>query len=220
MGLLTPRTRTALVVLLAAQRLAEVRHSARNRAHAGDGVPSSPRTYPAMVAAHVALFVAAARPRRARRVPVAVEAVALAGVAGATCLRISVIRTLGESWNVTAHVSPSTPVITSGPYRWVRHPNYTAVAMEFACLPVAVGAFREALLLSLADAMVLWPRIRAEEALLDRLPGYRAAFAGVPRFVPVPGRRSQNPASVSQSRAESLPKPQYPQLMPSSASSA
>jgi methyltransferase len=207
-GLLSQRTRTGLVVLLAAQRLAEVRHSVRNRARAGDGVPSSPRTYPAMVAAHVALFAVSAWPRRGRNVPAALEAVALAGVAGAACLRLSVIRTLGENWNVTAHVSPTTPVITSGPYRWLRHPNYTAVAVEFACLPVAVGAVREAVWLSAADAMVLWPRIRAEEALLDRLPGYREAFAGVPRFVPLPGRRSQKPASVSQSRGERRPKPQ------------
>jgi methyltransferase len=171
-------------------------------------VPASPRTYPAMVAAHVALFVTAGWPRRIRGVPAAVEAVALAGLAAALCLRVSVIRTLGESWNATAHVSPSTQVTTSGPYRWLRHPNYTAVVLEFACLPVAVGAIREAMWLSLADAMVLWPRIRAEEALLDRLPGYREAFAGVPRFVPVPGRRSQNPARVSQSRGVSLPKPQ------------
>jgi methyltransferase len=207
-GLLTPRTRTALVALLATQRLAEVRHSTRNRARAGDGVPASPGTYPAMVAAHVALFAISAWPRRARGIPAGVEAAALAGLAGAVCLRLSVIRTLGESWNVTAHVSPSTRVVTSGPYRRLRHPNYTAVALEFACLPLAVGAVREAAWLSLADALVLWPRIRAEEALLDRLPGYREAFAGVPRFVPVPGRRSQNPARVSQSRAVSLPKPQ------------
>jgi methyltransferase len=208
MGLLTPRTRTALVALLAAQRLVEIRHSARNRERAGDGVPASPATYPAMVAAHVALFVTAGWPRRAHRIPVAVEAAALAGLAAAVCLRLSVIRTLGESWNITAHVSPSTRVITSGPYRWLRHPNYTAVALEFACLPVAVGAVREAVWLSFADAMVLWPRVRAEEALLDRLPGYRQAFAGVPRFVPLPGRHSQKPASVSQSRGVSLPKPQ------------
>lgn len=208
MGLLKARTRTALVALLAGQRLAEIRHSARNRARTGDGVPSSPGTYPVMVATHVALFVTAGWPRHARTVPAAVEAVALAGLASAVCLRLSVIHTLGESWNVTAHVSPSTKVITSGPYRWLRHPNYTAVAVEFACLPVAVGAIREAMWLSAANAMVLWPRIRAEEALLDRVPGYREAFAGVPRFLPLPGRRSQNPARVSQSRGVSLPKPQ------------
>ena len=64
------------------------------------------------------------------------------------------------------------------------------------------------MLLSAADAAVLWPRIRAEERLLDRLPGYREAFAGVPRFIPMPGRRSHSPASVSQSRGVSLPNPQ------------
>ncbi len=208
MGRLTPRARTALVAVLAAQRLAELRLSARNRAHAGAAVPASPRTYPLMVAAHLALFTTAGWPRRDRRVPAVLEAMALVGVAGAVCLRLLVIRTLGESWNVTAHVSPSTNVITSGPYRWLRHPNYAAVILEFACLPVAVGALREAVVLSAADALVLWPRIRAEEALLDRLPGYREAFAGVPRFVPRPGRHSQSPARLSQSPGVSLPKPQ------------
>jgi methyltransferase len=207
-GFLTTRRRTALVALLAAQRLAELRHSARNLTRSDDGAPSSPGTYPAMVAAHVALFVIAGWPRRGRSVPATVECIALAGVAAAVGLRLGVILTLGESWNVTAHVSPTTRVVTTGPYRWLRHPNYTAVALEFACLPIAVGAVREAVWLSLADAMVLWPRIRAEEALLDRLPGYREAFAGVPRFVPMPGRCSQNPARVSQSRGVSLPKPQ------------
>lgn len=208
MGLLTPRTRTALVALLAAQRVAELRRSARNRRRVTEGVPSSPATYPAMVAVHVALFATAAWPWRRRSIPSAVEAGALVGLGGALCLRLCVIYALGDSWNVTAHVSPSTRVITSGPYRRLRHPNYTAVALEFACLPVAVGRVRQAVWLSIADAMVLWPRVRAEEALLDRLPGYRDAFAGVPRFVPIPGRRSQNPARVSQSRGVSLPKPQ------------
>jgi methyltransferase len=208
-ALLSGRARTALVALVAAQRLAELRHSARNRSHDGDGTPSSPRTYPAMVCCHLALFATAVRPRRQSTTRAAVDAAALAGLGAATGLRLWVIRTLGDSWNVTAHVSPSMPVTTSGPYRWVRHPNYVAVAAEFACLPLAIGARREALWLSLANAAVLLPRIRAEEALLDRVPGYRDAFAGVPRFLPVPGRHScQTPASASQSRGESRPKPQ------------
>jgi methyltransferase len=205
---MTPRRRGALVGLLAAQRVAELRRSARNRHRAGEGVPASPGTYPVMVAVHVSLFVIAAWPRRARRVPGWVEVVALAGVAGAVCLRLSVIRALGDSWNVTAHVSPSTRVVTAGPYRWLRHPNYTAVAVEFACLPLAMGKVRAAALLSVANAAVLWPRVAAEEALLEGLPGYREAFAGVPRFIPVPGRHSHSPARVSQSRDVRRPNPQ------------
>ena len=87
--------------------------------------------------------------------PRVVEIGALAGLAAATGLRVWVIRTLGTSWNVTAHVSPTMHIETSGPYRWVRHPNYVAVALEFACLPLAVGAVPEAAVLSLADALAV-----------------------------------------------------------------
>src|SRR5205085_10721188 len=128
-----------------------------------------------------------------RTVPVRVQACALAGLAAALGLRLWVIRTLGSAWSVTAHVDPATAVATTGPYRYIRHPNYVAVALEFACLPVAVGAVPEALILSAANAAVLLPRIRAEERLLDALPGYREAFAGVPRFIACPGRRSRPP---------------------------
>lgn len=179
-----------LVLADGAQRLVELRISARNRARLGHGEQASPSTYPAMVATHAALFAVCAWPRPFRRVPRSVEIAALAGLAAATGLRLWVIRTLGTSWNVTAHVSPEIHVATAGPYRWIRHPNYVAVGLEFLCLPLAVGAVPEAVLLSLANAAVLVPRIRAEERLLDGVPGYREAFDGVPRFIPHRGRHS------------------------------
>jgi len=195
--------RSALVLATASQRLVELRISSRNRARLPRAEQASPATYPVMVAVHVALFAVSAWPRRGRRVSRPVEVAALLGLAASAGLRLWAIRTLGESWNVTAHVSPEGHIETGGPYRYVRHPNYVAVALEFACLPVAVGALPEAVVLSLANAAVLMPRIRAEERLLDAMPGYRQAFSGVPRFVPRPGRRSrQIPATESQSRAE------------------
>jgi methyltransferase len=187
---MTRRARTVLVLANGAQRLVELRISARNRARLGHAEQASPSTYPAMVATHVALFAVSVWPRSGRRVPRSVEIAALAGLAAATGLRLWVIRTLGTSWNVTAHVSPDIHVVTAGPYRWVRHPNYVAVGLEFLCLPLAVGAVPEAVLLSLANAAVLVPRIRAEERLLDGVPGYREAFDGVPRFIPHRGRSS------------------------------
>jgi methyltransferase len=195
-----PRARTALVLVTAAQRLVELRLSARNRAGEGPAEQAAASTYPAMVATHVALFALAAWPRRQRRVSRPVEMAALAGLAAATGLRVWAIRTLGPSWNVTAHVPKQGHVETRGPYRYVRHPNYVAVALEFLCLPVAVGALPEAAILSAANAAVLVPRIRAEERLLDAIPGYHEAFSGVPRFIPRRHRRSnQIPASDSQS---------------------
>jgi methyltransferase len=193
--------RSALVLATGAQRLVELRISARNRARQGQAEQASPATYPLMVAAHVALFAISAWPRPGRRVPRSLEVVALGGLAASTALRLWVIRSLGPGWNVTAHVAPGGHIHTGGPYRYVRHPNYVAVALEFAALPVAVGALPEAVALSVANAAVLIPRIRAEERLLDAVPGYREAFDGVPRFVPRWGRRSrQIPASSSQSR--------------------
>jgi methyltransferase len=146
-----------------------------------------------MVAANAALFGLCAIPRR-RGPPHAVEAAALAGLGAAAGLRLWVIKSLGTAWNVQAVVPDAMRVVTSGPYRWIRHPNYLAVIVEFACLPLAIGAYAEAVALSLANWAVLVPRIRAEEALLDRVPGYRAAFDGVPRLLPhLPARRSQSP---------------------------
>jgi methyltransferase len=197
------RARTALVLAMGAQRLAELRISARNRTTAGEADQAASTTYPVMVAAHVALFAASIRPRPAQRVPRPIEVAALIGLAASAGLRIWVIRTLRSDWNVTAHVRRDMRIATGGPYRYVRHPNYVAVALEFACLPTAVGAAPAAALLSLVNAAVLVPRIRAEERLLDAIPGYPESFQGVPRFIPRPGRRSrQMPISESQFLAE------------------
>ncbi|HEY6469199.1 MAG TPA: isoprenylcysteine carboxylmethyltransferase family protein [Candidatus Dormibacteraeota bacterium] len=197
---MTSRARTGLVLGMGAQRLIELRISARNRRSIGAAEQASRSTYPLMVATHVALFAVCAWPRSQRGVPRPLEVAALMGLAASAALRIWVIRTLGNDWNVTAHVRPDVRIETGGPYRFIRHPNYVAVALEFACLPLAVGAVPEAAVLSMANAAVLVPRIRAEERLLDDIPGYREAFRGVPRFVPRPGRRSsQIPASESQS---------------------
>jgi methyltransferase len=195
------RARTALVLASAAQRLVELRISARNRARVGRAEQASPSTYPAMVAVHVALFAVSAWPRRGRTVSRRLEVIAVTGLVASAGLRLWVIRTLGSTWNVTAHVPADGRIQTGGPYRYVRHPNYVAVALEFACLPTAVGAFPEAVVLSLANVAVLVPRIRGEERLLDAIPAYRDAFRGVPRFVPRPGRHSrQIPTSSNQSR--------------------
>ena len=81
--------------------------------------------------------------------PRPVELAALAGLAAATGLRLWVIRTLGTSWNVTAHVPPDVRCRDrAARIATIRHPNYVAVALEFLCLPLAVGAVPEAVILS------------------------------------------------------------------------
>lgn len=108
----------------------------------------------------------------------------LAVLAAATALRVWSIRTLGEAWNARAAVPANIEPVTAGPYRYVRHPNYLAVALEFAAVPLVAGAWKSAVALSLLDAAVLADRIGAEERLLDESQAYRQAFAGKARFIP------------------------------------
>lgn len=113
--------------------------------------------------------------------------IALSVVLGATALRIWTLRTLGRSWNVRV-VRPE-HVVTDGPYAWIRHPNYLCVVLEIAAIPMLHGAWISACLLSLLNAWVLAVRIRTEESVLRQLPGWREAFADVPRLIPWRRRR-------------------------------
>lgn len=81
-------------------------------------------------------------------------------------LRVWVIATLGPRWTTRIIVLPGAPLITAGPYRFVSHPNYVIVAAEILVLPLIFGLLWYAVVFSLLNAMVLWIRIRAEEAAL------------------------------------------------------
>ena len=173
----------ALTAAVGAQRLRELSLSRRN-SRALIGRRAAARSYPLMVAAHVGLvtlpLVEAAALRRRSRV-----AWLWLGLLGAsTLLRWWTIRTLGQRWNVQAIVPTDLRPATGGPYRFLRHPNYLAVALEFLALPMAGGAFVSAVGLSLLNAAVLFDRIREEERLLAQVPGYSEAFRGRARLVP------------------------------------
>ena len=75
-------------------------------------------------------------------------------------------------------------VVTSGPFRFVRHPNYAAVFAEMLALPLIHTAWITALAGSLAHLAVLTQRLSTEERVLFANPDYRAAMAGKPRFLP------------------------------------
>jgi methyltransferase len=100
----------------------------------------------------------------------------------AQALRWWSIAALGDRWNTRIVVLPGAAPVRRGPYRFLRHPNYVAVVIEVAALPLAYGSWRTALLFSAANAALLAVRIPAEERALGA--GWRAAFAGTPRFLP------------------------------------
>ncbi len=72
----------------------------------------------------------------------------------------------------------------SGPFRYVRHPNYAAVFAEMLALPLIHTAWITAAAGAIAHIGVLAQRLSTEERVLFANPDYRAAMTGKPRFLP------------------------------------
>src|SRR5262249_52489565 len=102
----------------------------------------------------------------------------------ANIIRWWVIRTLGEHWNVQVMDSTRLGVITTGPFAYVRHPNYAAVFLEMFFLPLIHTAWITAIAGSFAHIVVLSQRLSTEEKVLFADPAYRAAMSSKARFVP------------------------------------
>jgi methyltransferase len=118
--------------------------------------------YPWMVAMHLAwiiglLVFAWGRP---------IEPVPLVIFGVLQIFRLWVFVTLGRRWTTRIFIIPGETLVAAGPYRWFRHPNYYVVIGEIAALPLSFGMIGFALLFSLLNAVMLFVRIRAEEAAL------------------------------------------------------
>jgi methyltransferase len=100
---------------------------------------------------------------------VAVLAVVILGAALA--LRWWTLATLGERWTTRVLVVPGEELVSTGPYRWLRHPNYLVVVMEIAAIPMIHGAWLTASVFSIANLFLLRERIRVEDGALSRLAG-------------------------------------------------
>ena len=85
-------------------------------------------------------------------------------------LRFWTMSTIGRRWTTRIIVLPGEQLVSAGPYRFLRHPNYIVVVGEIAVLPLSLGLPIYALLFSIANAIVLTIRIKAENAALSGLP--------------------------------------------------
>jgi len=184
-------TAIAFVVLLACvglERLLELRLSRRHQrdlALLGAQKRADPQ-YHWMIALHAGVLTGAALEvvflRRPFIVPLA--AAALLAFLLATALRWWVIRTLGTHWNTEVVDSATLGVVSKGPFRWIRHPNYLGVFVEMIALPLVHTAWITAIFAAAGNLLVLRNRLRVEEGVLDSAPAYRSAMAGKPRFLP------------------------------------
>lgn len=182
----------ALLVLVALQRLAELQLSRRNsrRARAAGAVERGSGHYPWMVALH-SLFLPACAVEvwlldRPLIVPLALTSLIL--LLGATVLRYAAIRALGERWTTRVFHWPSRPLIQTGPYRWIPHPNYLAVVLEIVALPMVHTAWISAVVFTLFNGWLLAVRLRVENEVLSIAVGYSSNGPLRTRMNPVTSR--------------------------------
>ncbi|HEV1999243.1 MAG TPA: isoprenylcysteine carboxylmethyltransferase family protein [Xanthobacteraceae bacterium] len=146
------------------ERLAEVLWSARNEAGLrGQGaIEHGAEHYPFMVALHAAwlagLWVFAWG--------LPANGWAVAAFVLVQGLRFWILTSLGRRWTTRVLVLPGKPLVASGPYRWLRHPNYWVVAAEVALVPLAFGLVGYAIVFSLLNGVMLALRIRVENRAL------------------------------------------------------
>ena len=167
-------------------RLVELVVSVRRIRERPDDLVAEPKLFPAMALLHGGLvFAPLAEVLWLERVwSPFVAGVAALTLVLATVLRVWTLRTIGFSWNVRVVTPPPDGIATTGPYRWIRHPNYLVVILEIAALPMLHGAWISAIVLSLINAAVLSVRIPTEEAILMQVPAWRAWFADKSRLIP------------------------------------
>ena len=165
---------TILIVLVALERVAELVVSQRNLRWSTEhgGVEYGRSHYPFMVALHMGLLVGALVEVWVWPTPMIawLSWVMLVLVLLSQALRWWCISTLGRRWNTRIVIVPGLPRVTSGPYRWLSHPNYVAVVIEGFALPMVGFAWITAIVFTALNLPLLAVRIREENAALATLP--------------------------------------------------
>jgi methyltransferase len=172
------------VAVAARERSVALRNERRLLAEGGTEV--APAVFSFMVPVYALHFPAAAWEHVAlHRAPrFAWVAAMLLVFAASKWLKWASVRALGDVWTMRVVVPAQPRVAATGPYRFLRHPNYIAVVGELLSLPLAGGAWITAILFGAAFGAVLFARVRTEEAALLARPEYAAAMADRPRFLP------------------------------------
>jgi methyltransferase len=164
----------AALAVIALERAAELtvsrRHAAASLRHGGREYGAG--HFPVMVALHAGLLAGCViEPLAAHRTFIpALGWPMLAVAAAANALRWWCVATLGPRWTARVIVIPGMPLVRSGPYRWLAHPNYAAVIAEGAALPLAGSAWITCCAFTVLNAALLTVRLRCETRALAAAP--------------------------------------------------
>ncbi len=86
----------------------------------------------------------------------------------AQILRYWAIESLGVYWNTRIIILKESPLIKSGPYKYLNHPNYVAVSAELASLPLIFSCYFTFIIFTVLNFFILRRRIRIETSALSQ----------------------------------------------------
>ena len=151
--------------LVALQRLIELAHAHRNTARLRrlGAVEADAGAYPLYVVLHAGWLISLVILVPAETPP---DWLLIGLFALLQLGRIWVLASMGGYWTTRIITLPGAPLVQTGPFRYLRHPNYLLVAAEIAVLPLAFGAVAIAATFSALNLALLARRIRIEERIL------------------------------------------------------
>ena len=82
-------------------------------------------------------------------------------------LRYWAIRSLGVNWTTRIIAVKGGRLIKSGPYKYFKHPNYSAVVIEIALLPLVFSCYFTSIVFTVLNFFILRRRIRIETNTLN-----------------------------------------------------
>jgi methyltransferase len=164
-----------ILALVTLQRIGELALSRYNtgRLRARGAIEIGANHYPLLVSVHAAWLIALWIWGRDQDV----NLVALSLFVVLQGVRLWILATLGPRWTTRIIVLPGEPLVRSGPYQYLSHPNYVVVAAEIALLPLALHLPWLALVFTVSNAAVLIIRICVEACALSAVEGQLARRA-------------------------------------------
>lgn len=119
------------------------------------------------VVVHVLFFISILVECLIRNKPVEINYVLFTIFVLTQVVRIWCIASLGKFWNTKVIILPGATLRTSGPYSFVKHPNYIIVGIELFVIPLLLGAPLTAVIFPFFHIFLLiqWRLPVEEEAL-------------------------------------------------------
>lgn len=99
-------------------------------------------------------------------------------------VRMHTMEKLKEFWTIKVLSMTNQNIITNGLYKYLRHPNYLIVILEFMFIPLLFKAYWTLIIFSIINLIVLYQRIKLEEETLMSQSNYNKIFSKTKRLIP------------------------------------